>query len=364
MNSPVRHILRDMPDPKELENLLKLSVQFADYHEEIEGKDDPNRAIPLSPSQPRNVGHIIETAVKLTNSAEFLASVSPHFFNIAKEFCRMGPELLKSALAFQNLTKTFIPLFEGRDAMIARFDEYEREIARLKEVEATCKGLEQNLRTSKDDVERLTEQSARQTEERKRMQDVLVELKTALKNPSDTAMTEVFVLGDSEDTQESEDKLSLPLDEGTEAKCKVLEQKLKISEGDVEHLNQQLLRLTEEVTKMRKVNAELKAISKIPSDVAISPMIILEDNEKTQEPKDRLSLSFEKAEAADNPDITNVKEGHVMSRFEATPQPSIEKLSAVCVNAETQTEDHELEELKHQLEEAIQAKVSVESDLN
>ena len=50
LRSPMHHILHDMPNPKELENLLKLSVQFADYHEEIEGKDDPNRTVPLLPS--------------------------------------------------------------------------------------------------------------------------------------------------------------------------------------------------------------------------------------------------------------------------------------------------------------------------
>ena len=302
--------------------------------------------------------------MKLTNLAEFLASISSHFLNISKEFCRMGPELLKGALAFQNRSKTFIPLFEGRDAMIARLQEYKREIARLKEVEAMCKVLEQNLKTSEDDVKRLTKYSARQTEEWKRMRDVIVELKTALKNPSDTAMTEVFVLGDSEDNKESEDKLSSPLDVGTKAKCKVLEQKLKILEGDVEHLNQQLFRLTEELTKMHKVNVELKAISKISIDVAISTMIVLEDSKETQEPKDKLSLCFEKAEATNNPDNTNVEEGHKMSRLEVTSQLSMEKLSVVCVNVEMQTKDHELEELKHQLEEAIQAKVSIESELN
>jgi hypothetical protein len=283
LRSPECEILRDMLHPKELENLLKLSVQFAKYHEEIEGIDDPNLDIPPPPCERRNVGHIIETAMQLTQSAEFLAKASPFYLNLAKESCRLAPELLKGALAFQNLTKTFIPLFEGRDAMILQLQAYEREIARLKEVEATCKVREQNL---------------------------------------------------------------------------------KISEGDVEHLNQQLLRLTEELTKMRKVNAELKAISKISSDVAISPIIVLEDSEETQESEDKLSLPLEKVEATDNPDITNVEESHEMSRLEATPQPSMEKLSTVCMNAETQTEDHELEELKHQLEEAIEAKVSVESELN
>ena len=285
--SPLHRTLQDMSNPKQLENLLKLSVQFANLHEEIGGSSNPDdgaTTVPMSPlADPKNVAHILDTAFKMTMSAEFLAKVAPTFMNLAKEFSFMAPEMLKGAIAFQNLTKTFGPLFEERDVHILQLVEYEKKIADLG---------------------------------------------------------------------------------GVEARCKVLELKLKTSESEVEHLNQQSSRQMEELMKMRKRIAELQGTSKNPSEVAISPVIVLGDSQETQESEDKLSLPFDKAEASDNPAIVNVQESHDMSMLKATQQPSMEKLSSVYVNAETQTESCDFEELKHKLEEAIEAKGIVESKLN